>query len=420
MQKRKLGYWEALCQSGNDIFHGNGLIAAVAKFYHPQLDLKRFRQALALCQASQPLLRARIKKGAKAEQFIIDPPGATYLPFQVVGRRSDFLWESIIELELNRPPRNQDYQWRSMLLYDDTEPHYEFILIAGHNIGDGLSIAYFFDSCFKIYQDLNPIQEHPFYPPVEELLTHMDNQKTVPPSDFDATPIYYQATVPLGERVTRNLYHTFTAEQTHSLMTHCKNRGFSVNAFVNAATLLSLVKTLNQNLSTTLHTPINLRKWCQPEMPNDFFGCYVSVVTTYHPNVTVLSDINVLASNYEHQLKNVRLPGDAIFPCKYDKEDIIKAAALWKGSIDRFSMGPTVTNIGLLPFNNRYGELEWSECYFCTSRQNADIPILLNVLTLNKRLMIAFTYTEPMLDESFMRTYVNQFIPLLRIKTGTK
>ncbi|CEK10083.1 condensation domain-containing protein [Legionella hackeliae] len=414
-EKRKLGYWEELCQTGNDNYHGNGLIAAVAKFSHPKLNLNRFHEAVQSLQAQQPLLRARVKKGSLNSQFIIDHAEETYLPYQHLARTRADLWEAVIELELNRPPRNQDYQWRLILLFNETSAEHEVILIAGHNIGDGLSIAYFFDSLFKIYEKLHTDTNFSLYPPVEKLLGHMNNQKTPPPLNFTATSIYYQNVVPLGERVTKNYYHCLSIEATKTLITHCKKKGFSVNAFLNAAILRCLAKILKQNLSTTLHTPINLRKWCQPEIPNNYFGCYVSVVTTYHHDITELSNLDVLASSYERQLKNIRLPGDAIFPQNFHKREIFAGLSLWAGHADQFSMGPTVTNLGLLPFSGQYNLLSWDSCYFCTSRQNADIPVLLNVLTMNTQLMLCFTYTHPMLDKAFMERYIEQFLSCLKV-----
>lgn len=145
-------------------------------------------------------------------------------------------------------------------------------------------------------------------------------------------------------------------------------------------------------------------------IPVGYFGCYVSVVTTYHKQVSIESDIIELARDYDHQLKQERLPGDAIFPVHHSKQDIIDALSSWEGHRDRFSMGVTVTNIGLLPFNTQYSHLKWKKSYFCTSRQNADIPVLLNVLTLNEQLMFCFTFTEPMCGSVFQENYIKNFI----------
>lgn len=99
-------------------------------------------------------------------------------------------------------------------------------------------------------------------------------------------------------------------------------------------------------------------------IPVDYFGCYVSVVTTYHKQVSIESDIIELARDYDHQLKQERLPGDAIFPVHHSKQDIIDALSSWEGHRDRFSMGVTVTNIGLLPFNTQYSHLKWKKAIF--------------------------------------------------------
>lgn len=410
LPSRKLGYWEELCQWGNDKDHGNGLIAAVAKITVSDLDLERLTNALRLLQIQQPLLRAKVIKSNQRCQFNIEEGEAVYLPFQIIKRTSNSVWKEVIELELNRPPRNQDYQWRTVLIYDQYGNSHEILLIAGHNIGDGVSVAYFFDTLFRIYQKSDSNPSFPLYPPVEELVQHKKGQKSSLPPAFLPTPIYYQNYVPPGERITKNHYYPVTVKQTGALLAFSKNHNFSLNALINALSLMTLTKVLDQPLDTTLHTPVNLRKWCMPVIPEDYFGCYVSVVTTYHKQVSIESDIIELARDYDHQLKQERLPGDAIFPVHHSKQDIIDALSSWEGHRDRFSMGVTVTNIGLLPFNTQYGHLKWEKSYFCTSRQNADIPVLLNVLTLNDQLMFCFTFTEPMCGSVFQENYVKNFI----------
>ncbi|CZK03238.1 hypothetical protein [Legionella pneumophila] len=162
---RKLGYWEELCQWGNDKDHGNGLIAAVAKITVSDLDLERLTNALRLLQIQQPLLRAKVIKSNQQCQFNIEEGDAVYLPFQIIKRTSNSVWKEVIELELNRPPRNQDYQWRTVLIYNQHGISHEILLIAGHNIGDGVSVAYFFDTLFRIYQKSDSNPSFPLYPP---------------------------------------------------------------------------------------------------------------------------------------------------------------------------------------------------------------------------------------------------------------
>ncbi|AAU28563.1 TPA: hypothetical protein JBG74_13140 [Legionella pneumophila] len=63
-------------------------------------------------------------------------------------------------------------QWRTILIYDQHGNSHEILLIAGHNIGDGVSVAYFFHTLFRIYHKSDSNPSLPLYPPVEELVQH--------------------------------------------------------------------------------------------------------------------------------------------------------------------------------------------------------------------------------------------------------
>lgn len=209
----------------------------------------------------------------------------------------------------------------------------------------------------------------------------------------------------------KNIYHVLNETAVAALKARCRKEKTSINAALNAAMLLAAQILANKTIDTTLHTPINLRSFCSPPIPKEYFGCYISVVTTTH-HVEKSSNFWRLAKEYDHQLKNDVLPSDAaFFPNVFSNTDVQQEInVLCEAGRTTYPMGFTVTNLGALPFPKKYDKLEWNKLFFCTSRLAGDFVMLLNANTLHNRLMLCFTYTAPLMSHKTALKFKDDFL----------
>ncbi len=163
---------------------------------------------------------------------------------------------------------------------------------------------------------------------------------------------------------------------------------------------------------------INLRSLCSPVVPNTYFGCYVSVVTSTHA-IDAKDPLFALARTYDDQLKGEILPaGEAIFPALFSKKEVKEElSARWTAQKRAFPMGFVITNLGTLPFPQTYGALRWESLFFTTSRQAGDVVMLLNANTLHNRLMLCFTYTLPLISQKQAEQFAKGVVDLISLNS---
>lgn len=406
---RRQGYIETMYQLNHDRYFGGGTVVAVTTI-EGSLEKARLESALLDLQNFQPLLRAKVHLTNGYYFFLINRK-SELLPLTFLDNQP---LESILQKEMNRLFKHDEYQWRMTVMLG--EAHHTILLTMAHAIGDGASVCYFFDQLLKRYAQSNEAlrseeQSLPFLPPAEELLIHREIQRVEPPKEFVRTPFPYESVVPIGSRISKMIYHAMNPEQTDAIITKCKSNGITINSLLNASLLLALAHFRQGSISTDTHTPVSLRPFCEPKIGNNYFGCYAFSKQTYHHEIGIQSSAIEVARDYQKQIKET-VPNGAIIPRKFTLEEVEKSLEELVGK-KKFSGGICVSNMGVLPFPARYGNLRLNSLALSASRQLGGVVILLEALTLNKQLMLSFTYVDKLLNTKSAKEIIRYFLLIL-------
>lgn len=417
MDHRALGTAEELYHLSHDTAHGHGLLAAVALFSCKQLSVSRLQQALKKIQQSQPLLRAYIEKTGVGHHFQIDKTPRR-LPLEIILRTDEQQWIAVMERQLNQPLNRENYQWRVVLLQDPSQDQHELIILTSYAIADSFSLPGFFDKVWRLYEDpALTLAELPLQPAAENYLQHLEKKAHLPPVDFLLTTIPQATRTTLGHRITKTACFSLPVNKSKKINEFCNKEGIDTEAFFSAVMLKSLAKTLDKPVSTYLHTLVNLRHLCAPEVNNSYLFSCINIMTTYHHS-TPKSDLKELATDFSRQSKTKNysiadmLP---IVPDFYKSHAMVFTDSMIDclQYLDRFALGPTVCNVGDLPFTGNYGAISWQNYYYGQSQQAASSPIMLNIASFRQHYMFNVSYPAPMFSLENGNQFIKQFLQVL-------
>lgn len=420
MQQRKLGYWESVLCLLHDRLLSTGTIMTMSQI-DGRLDVDIIRQVVDLLMQRHPLLCAALSEKEDGYHFELTATPSS-VPITVYSRIDDTHWQLLVEQQLLEPIDTNQAMWRVVLLQSDNqeEQQNELIFLIHHAIADGLSCVHLNAQCLDYYQRLSvgeqvTVDSLPFYDAVERLLdcAQLPDHQHAGQEAVTPTPFYYQQVVPLAERRTKNIYRTIEDEELATFVSACKQKSYSINAVLNAIMLIVVSEMKRDTIDLTLLTPVNLRSYCEPKITLDDFGCYISCVTTQHPDVDFDDDVWQLAADYSEQLQEQIANLDQL-PTDLPKERLEQQSQLLRchdaQTRTEFPAGFVVTNKGRIDVPVEYGELTWRQYFTTSSRRAGDIVVNLSVTTIHKKMFLCFSYTKPLLTDEWVERLVDRFV----------
>ncbi len=408
---RKLGYWETMNAQVHEL-HGHGTIATLVKVTD-RIQPEHLEKVVLAIFAKHPLLRCTLKKDQQGYYHLTTNADFANIELEVSDGNEETA-QQLYQDYLYQPFANSQALWRMALVLPKSKDHCYLVGAFSHVICDGLAATTAIKEILHyLNQDKFDLPESlPFIVPVERMLDkqkfQQKSQRILDDTDLDSvakTVWPFQAEDPgLKQRRTGNQFYELDAAMVKALQQQCQNRNLTFNDILNAALLISLrqVKQIDP-LVTSLCTPINLRNYCQPKIPNDFLGCNVTVVMTQH---TINADDNLweVAADY-HQKVRASIAQAGQYPDDYKLEDVSQYANQCAKLRDNFFMGFGITNLGILDFNVAADAKHQPQSfYICASRQAADFAGLMCVATLNGKCFIDFSYTVPMMQDEYVKS----------------
>lgn len=426
---RRLGYWETLNALVHEV-HGHGTLACLMSVAG-LVDPEHLRLAMEVLFIRHPLLRSILRTDADG--------------FYIVAPAADFANIDLKVIEGDRVAAEEEYQaqsyepfdfsravWRMSLVLDRSKDRSVLVGAFSHAVGDGVSLANAMGELVRYINALARGEAHvlpeslPFVKPVEAVVDKTrfiaeakevlaSGEATMEAGSKRAAWKFHVADPGLEARRTGHVFYEMLSESYDALLIACKANGVTVNAFLNASLLLSL-KSIRDDvdiLCTSLCTPISLRSYTKPEVPDDYFGCYVTMVLTEH-KIKGDEDVWALASSY-HDAVRVAISDAGNYPEAYSLSDITPYRDQCLARRNAFCMDFGITNLGKIRCFDDVGEQRYSveDFYFCASRQAADFAGLLCVSSFKGKMFIDFSYTAPVFSRECMQNIQRHFSGLV-------
>lgn len=422
--KRKLGFWEYTCKYGHDYFAGTGNVSSCIEF-HANFDIDDLKPTLQKLFMQHPLLRSTIKEH-RHEAFLEETAEFNDIPIQVHHvpqlNLQDWLSQS-----LQQTFASESYLWRVNFYTSPALQQHVLIATFHHSICDGLSAIHFVLDWLSCIENKNltlaslPGLEHvESYLPQSVSWSDMINYKKKLRLQNSYKFPYNQFVKP-KERKTECIIKRISATSFEYLKSTAKKHGVTIQGLLNAI-LLKTIANIEPKLAheqIALHTPINLRPYCSPEISMKHFGCFISMVTTCQLPITTMNLWNA-AKLYK---ENLELTRNEMGYCPkqfyigdFDIEtlnDLFEMPGSTKRS--HFSGGFGISNLGSIDVNNFKTPIK--NLLFCTHRAMGDYVIFINTLSFENELQLVFCYCKDLLAEEWAHSFISEFIAIMEKKT---
>lgn len=408
---RKLGLVENLFEILHDL--GAMIVVNVARI-EGALPPHILQQALNLVQKRHPMLQV----------YIVDSPDGTYfqsegtpkIPLRVIDKQYENQWLNIAEYELHQKfSAGVEPLCRVTFLRSSTSNGIsEIIATFHHAITDGMSCMRFIHDLLSYCQQIadgeqvSEVVTMELLPPLENLLDiSITNQnkveETQEKSDGQIQPpkLIIEEEVSPSQRRTRLVPRILCKEMTIMLINRCKREETTVNGVLCAAMLFGAAKIAFTG--TPIHlscgSSINLRKYCQPQVNDEYMGCLVSLLEEIHQLGDDTTFWN-LARECKSKISDSMSRGVHIHKINSDNLRHVSKQVIVQ--LSEHKMGRTntinVSNIGKYNLLDKYGEYKLKELYFATGQHVVGACFWLGVVTFHEQLYCSFTHVVPLLS----------------------
>ncbi len=426
---RKLGLVEKWMALGHDV--GGGLIVNVV-YMEGILTPDIVKQALKLAQQRHPMLQVYIVESDDGLYF--QSKGITEIPLQVIYKKEENEAIKIAEKELHTKfTKGKNPLCRLTLLYSHQhENTCEIILTFHHGIVDGISCMRFIDDLLFYYQqihngeDISKVEPLDFLAPIENLINYniltpnqIENHQVTNEQPTPAPQLIIEHQASANERFTRMLPRMLSQEKTKILIEKCKQEKTTVHGAICAAMLFTAAKLLSidKQVNLSYGLPVNLRKYCVPEIADQYLGCFISVLG-FNQLVECNTFFWDLARECKSKIHDSLINGVHINLLQqsklrnFDRDTVIKSMLSKENNMGRNNMF-AISNRGKFQFRYKTEKLRIKELYFATPQHISGDCFWLGVLTLNEQLFCNFIYVEPIISEKTAQLFADDVMTVI-------
>ena len=408
---RKLGLVENLFEILHDL--GAMIDVNVARI-EGALTPDILQQALDWVQKRHPMLQFHIVSSADGTYF--QSQGTPKIPLRVINKQHDNQWIEIAESELHQKfSEGVEPLCRVTFIRSSTSNDFsEIIATFHHAITDGMSSMRFIHELLSYCQliadgeQISEVVTMQLLPPLENLLdisvpsqNKVEETQETSASQIEPPKLIIEEEVPLSQRCTRLVPRILCKEMTSMLINRCKQEETTVHGAVCAAMLFGSAKIAFTDTPVYLScgSSVNLRKYCKPQVNDEYLGCLVSLVEELHQIGEHTTFWN-LARECKSKINYSISRGVHIYKINSDNLRHVNKQVILK--ISEHKMGRTntvnVSNIGKYNLLDKYGGFKLKELYFATGQHIVGACFWLGVVTCHKQLCCSFAHVVPLLS----------------------
>lgn len=424
---RKLGLLENLFEILHDL--GAMIDVNIAQIEGP-LTPKILQQALDLVQKRHPMLQVHIVELADGCYFRSE--GTSKIPLRVIDKQHDNQGIEIAEDELHQKfSGGLAPLCRVTFLNSSTSNGIsEIIATFHHAITDGISCMRFFDDLLSYCQKIaagdyigEVVTMQPL-PPLEKLLeSHLTTKNNIeeaqekPSQEIQPPKLIIEGEAPPSDRRTHLLTRILSPDITMQLKERCKQEKTTVHGALCAAMLFGAAKIALTD--TPIHlscgSNVNLRKYCEPEVKDDYMGCLISLVEETHT-----LDKNTIFWNLARECKakisHSISKGLPIYNInsermhKVNKQLLIQIAEYKMGRNNTIS----VSNRGQFNLLDNHDEFKIKDLYFATGQHMLGACFWLGTVTFHKQIFCTFANVVPVVSAQTAELFADSVIATMQ------
>ncbi len=356
-----------------------------------------WREALDAIQRRHPLLAVRIENEGNSTPVFRPAPDAP-IPLRIVQNDSEaFAWQVEIGKELFLPFDPQGAPLvRAVLLHHDVKSI--LLLTAHHSIADGISLTHLFHDLLRIIsgETLDPL---PLMPAQEELAGVVreaaDTIRQTPQDGSaaeNATGAYQRNNFP---PIVQHL--RLGSELTSALTTESRRHGTTVHGALCAAFVIagkSISERWNSD-SVRVMSPINIRRFIDP--PSTCALSIAVALISVAPQGT--AEFWELARLMKKEVSGLQSREPVAHVCAALTRQVSKglnAESAWQFLINTLPSEGLVSNLGVWPFETRFGTLTLESLWGPGLLIGVDGRQILGVTTIGGSMCLLHTSYSPL------------------------
>ena len=427
---RKLGLSEKLF----DILHDVAAITLVnlVRIEGP-VTPDTLQKALDLLQKRHPILQVHIVESTDGAYF--QSEGTPKIPMRVIEKKHENQWLEIAEDELHTKFSGDIVPLcRVTFIRSFTKSKINEIIVTFHHaIADGISCMNFIHEllsyCQKIAigEQISEVVAMQALPPLENLLKNspsqnqleQDQQKFV--REIHKPKLIIEGEVAPSHRRTCLLNKFLNQEMTHMLKSRCKKEKTTVYGALCAAMLFEAAKIgfTDTPINLSYGTNVNLRKYCDPEVRDDYIGFFASRVK----EICTLDEKTLfwdLARECKLKISysiTCQIPQSIM--CSDYLRNINKDFIV---NISDYELGRTtiinLSNLGQFNFSARYGDFEIKELYFAAGEHLIGAWFWLGAVTFHDQLFCTFAHVVPLVSVEVAKLFADSVMTTIQQACG--
>ena len=424
---RKLGLVENLFEILHDL---GGMIDVNFARIEGSLTPDILRQALNLVQKRHPMLQVHLIELADGLYF--ESEGTQEIPLRVIDKQYENQGIEIAEDELHKKfSGGLAPLCRVTFLHSSTSNSVsEIIATFHHAITDGMSCMRFFDDLLSYCQQIaagDRIAEvitMQLLPPLETLLaSHLSRNNNVEETqeqssqEIQPPKLIIEDEAPASDRGTRLLTRILSPEMTVRLKERCKQEETTVHGALCAAMLFGTanIASIDTPIPLSCSSNVNLRKYCEPEVKDDYIGCLISGLEEIHTwkLSTTFWDLALeCKAKITHSISRgvpiSRINSDKMR--QVNKDLFVYLSEQQRGRTNTIS----ISNRGRFNLVDKYGDFTLKELYFATGQHIVGACFWLGVVTFHEQLFCTFGYVVPLVSDKTAELFADSVMDTMQ------